>query len=568
MAKCISDNPVDKNDPEGLRRVAIWRWAIRPYASDPVTRKLTGGGISEGRSYEDVAESIREHFFGGTKGRTDLWIADILSGRKTPFKPFVEKTWAAQRNRRAMVGVAKAQTENIQREQHLGPVLSKLNKALEFPREVSTWRHALPLAQTHPGDLAFQPHNMGIYWSNLLNTIKYAHPFQTYEGRVRGDAIIEQMTNRIMKLSDNYDMALRSKLRVGEQSRLDNIGSSKVGSDNERAWQLIKIARFKLWEKEYLKAIKPGMSEEEKLEHGMAIADMANHATGTSTGSELGTGIPKQLRGAFFGPALTESKLSRTIGDPLKTGFTFARMLSGGETTPANRYIAWRRLSRASQYLGTLTGFLAVNWGFNKYAQHVDDKDNVNFFNPTKSDWMSFKTNGVEWAVPGLHTELKFLGVLLVVAYQSALDVTHINKVSHGLGQWGEVGQALGQYTMNKMVPGGQIALEGILGHNWQGRPLAFEPWVGKGNAKHPALSWHEWMASHLPIPLTGPIGVIYADMRAQGASAKNSTDMIKALIWSGVQALPQLGMGMMGLHAKPDPAAEKRAAAAKSFGH
>ena len=76
---------------------------------------------------------------------------------------------------------------------------------------------------------------------------------------------------------------------------------------------------------------------------------MANHATGSSGG------MTKELAPFLFGPKLTASKISRLVGDPLQT----ARTIFNQNATPAERIVANRRLVRATQYLGTLTAFLA-----------------------------------------------------------------------------------------------------------------------------------------------------------------------------------------------------------------
>ena len=307
-----------------------------------------------------------------------------------------------------------------------------------------------------------------------------------------------------------------------------------------------------MWAKLYKAALKenPGINEEQKLDFATHIAELANHATGAGDGW-----IHRNLKGMLFGPALTESKGNRIVGDPFKTVKTFTRMATGGETTPGERYVAWKRLNRSVAYVGALIGTHVINAAINKYIFGTKDEDNVNFFHPEKADWMSYKMGDLVWTMPGLHTELKFLGNLVGIGWQATHPTKQISKESHGLGQMGELQKAVGQWGMNKIIPGGQIAAELLFGHDWKGRPLSFEPWVGKGDVKHPPVSPLEYGISHGPIPLSGPIGYIYDQLRADGANPMDAMAWIRALGQHGMQFAEQLGGEMMGMRVKPiDP--------------
>jgi hypothetical protein len=514
-------------------RYVIWKWAKEH-------------GIDQGMSFHDVHNAINHYFYGGMA--KPEWITEKLAGRKTPLRPFAMDAWKAQYNRRMMVEAAKGQTDAILKEQKQAPLFRGLGKLMDIPRKIAVWEHGIPLAITHPGDLAFQPGNMGLFYRKLFTTIKHAYPFASAKASARLDASVEQMLSK-MKQNDLYDLALYSKLEVGERSRLGNLGPDKISSSSERAWSIIKTTRFELWEKLMNRAMKPGMSEEDKLALGKGLAEIANHATGA------GDGWVAKVPG-LFGPKLTASKISRMIVDPLKTANTFLNMKNA---TPVERYVAWQRLSRATQYLGVLAGSLGVNWGLNK-AQGVKDEENVNWSDPTKADYLSFKTGGLEWSVPGLHTEIKFLANVLAIAFQQFHSQKQINKESRGFGQWGELRESLGQYALNKLAPGGQIIGEIATGHTSQGRPLPL-PWVDqKGTTYSPGFGgipglhgWDEYASTHIPIPLTGPIKYVYDQFRANGASALDTISIIRGLTMAG--------MGSIGLHASPDYKAAKEEA-------
>jgi hypothetical protein len=541
-------NPVDDNDPEGIMRASIWKWIKKPYGVDPKTGKETGGGWNEGRSFEDISDSVNHRFYGGV-GKPE-WITDVMGGRKTPYKFQVTDAWAKQKAREVSVANAKRQTDEILKLQKRGALFGPLGKVInEYgPRAISTWEHAIPLASTHTGDLMYQPKNVDLQLRNVINTIRFAHPLiRGYEANKRANAAVAQKVNN-MKIDDHYDMALRSKLKVGSETRLGDQGgpAGKIWKGNDRAWELMKTVRYNVWKRLYLKGIKPGMTEEEKLDIGKHVAELANHATGSGDGW-----IHRNLKGLLFGPSLTESKGNRIIGDPIKTVGTFAKMMTGGETTPGERYVAWKRLNRSTAYVGSLLSTVVINGAINKYLFHTKDEDNINLFNPTKADWMSYKMGDLEWSMPGLHTELKFLGNLVAMTTQAVHPTRQISKETHGLGQMGEAEKAFGQWIENKLIPGGQILGELAFHHDWKGRPLSFEPGTGPGDPKHPPVSLPEYAIAHGPIPLSGPIGYIYDQLAHNGVSAGNITMWIKAL--------EQFGGETLGMRAKTiDPNAPK----------
>jgi hypothetical protein len=115
-----------------------------------------------------------------------------------------------------------------------------------------------------------------------------------------------------------------------------------------------------------------------------------------------------------------------------------------------------------------------------------------------------------------------------------------------------EIAKILGQYGLNKAVPSAQVVEEALTGQNWMGRPL---PWstspgqvikkTGKIKPGTERMSWGEYAFAHGPIPLSGPAVYVYDKLRQGGASALNSTAIIRALIISG--------LGATGLHVGED---------------
>jgi hypothetical protein len=71
-------------------------------------------------------------------------------------------------------------------------------------------------------------------------------------------------------------------------------------------------------------------------------------------------------------------------------------------------------------------------------------------------------------------------------------------------------------------------------------------PWSSDpGSAKFPRFASLEYVLSHGPIPLTGPIRYFYDQQRKAGASALDALGLTKAVII--------FGLGLTGLHAGQD---------------
>src|SRR5258708_902279 len=424
---------------------------------------------------EKVHDEINKYFFNGV-GKEE-WINDILSGRKTPFREVANDVWRAQYDRRTIIQQAK----DLSKLQNMNPVERAISKMWTAPRELATLGHGIVFPITHAGDLMFRPASWGTFFKGI---------FQTYQGFVS-----KAFTGRMLSgMQDRplYTTALRSGLDVGEKSMPSGILSKFSHGGSKRAWDMLTVLRYNLWEKQMKKYITPEMSEAEVLDYGKNFADWANHATGSvKMGMHKGAGI-------LFGPKLTASKISRFGADPAQAMKGFSNW---GDATPGERAVAMTRLSGLTQYAGTLVGFLVANQGLN---MALNTGQNVNFTNPSKSDWLQFKIGGFEGGLPGMHTEIRTLGQIMYTwLFANKKDLRGESKMA-------KTGDILGQYGMAKLTPALRIGMEVGTGQNWRGRPIDF-PWSKEpGTAKKPKEGLDEWALSHGPIPMEGPIGYVY----------------------------------------------------------
>jgi hypothetical protein len=102
-----------------------------------------------------------------------------------------------------------------------------------------------------------------------------------------------------------------------------------------------------------------------------------------------------------------------------------------------------------------------------------------------------------------------------------------------------------------------QIGQCGFFVKPFEGGGFPVELWAygdkEQGTVKAPRYSLGEYLLSQGPIPLQGPIKYVYDQLRSKGASALDTTAIIKGLMLTG--------LGATGLEARAEPAPEEKAA-------
>jgi hypothetical protein len=468
--------------------MVIWRWAKE-------------NGIDAGVPIDKIGVMINDQFFGG-RARPE-WITDILSGRKTPFKQLSADAWRKAYNRQTIVTQAK----ELSQMQQLGPAGKFIKTLREFPRTVAVMGHFGVFPFSHAGDLIFRPLSWGIFFKGLLNT---------YQGAFSKAHAAE--TLNYMQSDELYPLALQGGLDASPSSHPSGILTKFLSSEmSERAWKMLTVTRFELWKSQMRKWAKPGMDPKEMLDVAKNLATWANNATGSGKGP-----IAQYGKDVLFGPKLTQSKLNRLTVDPYNTAKTFANWKNA---SVGEKAVAWTRVQGAAQYLLSYVGFLAANQGI---LLAFGSKQKINYTDPHKGDFLMFKGLGLEGNIPGLHTEIRTLANIMATRFASRKDL-------HGDSRRTATGKIVSGYLMNKSEPGVEMGEELLMRQNWRGQPL---PWSDeKGTKKNPKLDWIQYGASHLPIPLEGPIGYVYEHLKQNGASSKDAMSITKGLIITGLGA-------------------------------
>lgn len=410
--------------------------------------------------------------------------------------------------------------------------------APSIPRRIAVGGHGIVFPVTHAGDLLLNP----LRWRSFV-----AGFLRTYAAAIN-PRFHEAMMGR-MQADDMFGLAARAKLDVelGDKpvasgNRKGSPGSGlpanstfKVG---ERAWDALKVMRYDLWKTQMQKYLKrePNMSESDRLDLAQNLATWANHATGSGKGG-LASGWTSKF---LFGPKLTQSKLNRMFVDPLTT----VRDILNPSATVGQKAVAWTRVRGAASYATTLAGFLMANQA---YLKSQGSEQSINLTDPTKGDFWSFKIAGTDLAIPGMHSELRYLAQLMAVPWSDGNRQDNLKTLG-------------ADYLKSKVSPTVQLGMDAT-GQDFRGRPL---PWSSQefGDKKYgskivpvkylPRYSWPEYLATKMPIPTTGPSKYVYDQFRTNGMSPKDALMSVRGLTISG--------LGMLGFHAHEDYSGEKQA--------
>ena len=188
----------------------------------------------------------------------------------------------------------------------------------------------------------------------------------------------------------------------------------------------------------------------------------------------------------------------------------------------------------------TYSGMLLANQAL---LAATGQKDKINWNDPSSADWLAFKGVGMRWGLPGaLHGEIKLIGQIIAAQMMGPDDLAKVGIK----GTKGAAGGKLTslreeyawrqarEYLETKATPAYGLAKEIWTGKNWMDRPM---PWKPDPTSKKPPLSWGEYGASKLPIPLSAAAGFVYDQLRNAGASVHDASMWIRAAIVAGASA-------------------------------
>jgi hypothetical protein len=227
-------------------------------------------------------------------------------------------------------------------------------------------------------------------------------------------------SGRVQNIVDNKDLINRPSWIVARKGGLENDpreirreGATPSRSDSALAKALDTIsggrgfdALFHLrqdmfdqaWEQLSITQRTPEMAE--------MYANAINNGTGFTKGGRSSAGILQSpiTKILFFAPKLIASRFKWLIQDPIRMLGTFGKMANPFlKVSPEERMSAIYEAKNKAKFLGVLTGTLLANQAL---LSITGSNQSVNFLDPKKRDWLSYKGFGYDLATIGAFTRI------------------------------------------------------------------------------------------------------------------------------------------------------------------
>lgn len=305
---------------------------------------------------------------------------------------------------------------------------------------------------THAGNQMFNPTEAKAYWVNFGRQYK-----------LLGSSAYDEMMKQDLARRPNYITARRAGLandvsaQMGDYEKgiLDR-SMSKIGLAGNRGFSALKFFRQDMFDHQWDRL---PASLKTKAMAG-EIADSINHATGyvkKPMGGQMGAAI-------LFAPKLEASRWAFLIGDPALAAKRFANWKN---ETPEARASAVREVKQKAIIASTYLGALAVNQGL---LSAVGSDDTINFTDPKRSDFLSFKMFGHNVGVVGpIIGTVKFLANIARAAggERTKLDAATSTRADKMM-------EVTGKYVRGKLSPFAQVGTDLATQSDYSGRPMPF----------------------------------------------------------------------------------------------
>lgn len=482
---------------------------LKPEDIRPIWEFAKANYLDKGVSFEDTITQLSRE-----TGAPPRFFAEAFSGPKSQRIKTAE-IYRTESLRKRAINEAKDYIAGADT-----PTLVKALKAVAgFPRASLTALHGGVFPVTHGGGLLLRPSK----WN------AFAKGFAVSWKSISDSAY--HVAKQDLLADPFYEYGRQSGLKIdpeeGPQGVLSGWLSGKEGW-SKKAW--LGLQRMRL---EFFKQQIKGYPEEMRtIDFGKEMAAIANHATGV-TNVNLGP-ISKTM----FAPQLTASKFMRAIFDPIKTLNTFSRMSTGlgKAVTAGERAAAYKRVIGAAEFIGTTYAGLMLNQALMK-AQ--GSKQQINFTQPLKSDWLRFKTgNGYVLATRGPEEVIRLLGHLIAIGMANKHDL-------YGKSPQAAAADTVSKFAQYKLHPTLQVVGEGMYGKDLFGRALPPEiqrlrGMVGltpqAGTNSKPQYTLAEYASQKGPIFIGGGARDVYESLREQGMDRPDLNMLFRGALISAAE--------------------------------
>lgn len=465
---------------------AIWKLAKDNY-------------IDKGRDYNATIKGISRDL-----AIPERWVERAFTEPKT-IRSVSREMFQKMHDRREALNNAKESIRSIDT-----PGWRKfLSAAVKLPFSLKVGYHGQVGMQTHAGAVLFRPTEWSNYANNFIRQFKFIDK-----------ATYEQAMKR-MERSDNFLEAQKNGLATDpakqytDYEMLGKILGTEMG---KRGFAALKTMRQDMFDGAWEKVSNEIKNDpEQRAEMIKNLSTDINSATGVA---DIGHGpLAKGANFALFAAKLQMSRWKRVLGDPLQT---IGTAIDWKNASPAARVQAWTRTKNAIEFVSVYTATLLANQALLKYA---GSKNNINFSDPSKPDWMAHKTGDQYLRLEGrLLTPVRLLAMLAQISWN---DLSKKNISMHET-RTDLASDKISKYLRSQEAPTLQLASEIYSQTDSQGRPV---PWAREeGTPDKPKYTTAEYLLKQGPIPLEGFTGELYKGFREQGMSASQTTALMKGL--------------------------------------
>lgn len=361
--------------------------------------------------------------------------------------------------------------------------------------------HGTVALGTHAPMVAFQPKFWATYVRDFAKMYRMVGK-PTPKGQRSGIAYYEQQVQDLIR-RPNYITARRAGL-VNDPYTAEDFNNPEVSTAmgkltamGNRGYTVLKILRQDMFDQmwDQLPDSVKGKSADERADMAKALADSINHATGV-----VKANAPRVANLVLFAPRLLMSRGAWLVGDPLKAADTFIRWK---EATPAEKMFATNQAKEKAWVVGTALSMLALNQGF---LSATGSKQQVNFTNPFKSDWMKFKVAGMTASYGNAMLSMARLPLRLWVGIKNE---GKLNKI---VFEDENTAKILWDYARSQGSPFASMVMDLAFGRDFEERPLpraGFGALPGKtsmpkrlkAQGAQPYSWWEYGIGRILPIP-------------------------------------------------------------------
>lgn len=465
---------------------SIWDYAKREY-------------LDKGASFDNMLNGVSKEL-----GLSREQVLEAIRSPKTTRK-ITDEMYLTQSRRTSAINTAKRYIET----QNKSPLVKVWQAIPRLFFHAKVFGHGTVGMITHAGGNIFKPTMFKPYWRNF---------FKQYKLFVSSDARYAEMISHLTNDPD-YAMWKRAGLKIDPEKVSDDYQAQKnfFGKFLERGNKGFDALKF--FRLDAAKQIYDRLSNAEKADPEVLkeIATQVNHSTGTTNL------IPSEISNtAIFAPRLELSRWQRIAVQPFKALSTFSKW---DKATPAEKVGAKLTARNSGETIGTYLALLAANQGL---LSILGSNQQINFSNPSKSDWLKFKGFDRTFDVSsGMVHSIDFLSKLWQISQEDKAEL-------HGDSRTKAIGKTGLDYVRGKLSPFAGTGVDFALGHDYAGNTMPTsndEPDHGYNHQ----LTWTEYVTQHqLPIPISEAFQSAAEGMSDQGLSNATINGVLDGIISGG----------------------------------